>query len=443
MSSLSYAPPASTVPRKKLYQHLYLQVLVAIALGIALGHFDPSLGESLKPLGDVFIKLVRMMIAPIIFCTVVHGIASSDDAKKVGRVGVKAVVYFEVITTVALLIGLFAMEIAHPGAGMNVDPSTLDTKAIQSATTARQEGVVDYLMHIVPDTVVGAFARGEILPVLFFSILLAFGVQRLGPRAKPFVDFIEVTSQGLFAAIGIIMKVAPIGAFGAMAFTIGKYGIGSLVSLAQLLAVFYGTCLIFIFGVLGAIARLSGFSLWKFLKYIKEELLIVLGTSSSESALPRLMAKLELLGCEKSVVGLVVPTGYTFNLDGTCIMLTTMALFIAQATNTHLTLWHELGLLALLMLTSKGAASVTGGAFIVLAATLSSTGTIPVAGLALVLGIYRFLSEAGSLINMIGNGVATIVVAKWERAVDMDRLRDRLNHETEAEADEPELTLAK
>src|SRR3954468_13526466 len=431
------------VPHKKLYQHLYFQVLVAIFLGILLGHFHPSLGENLKPLGDAFINLVRMLIAPIIFCTVVHGIASSDDAKKVGRVGLKAIIYFEVITTIALLLGLLSMHLGAPGAGMNIDPSTLDTKSLPSgATTAKPQGFADYFLHIIPHTVVGAFAQGEILQVLFFSVLFAFAMQTLGERGKPFVQMIDIASHGFFAAIGIIMKVAPIGAFGAMAFTIGKYGIVSLLSLAQLLIVFYATFLVFVFGVLGTIAHLSGFSLWKFLKYIKEELLIVLGTSSSESALPRLMAKLEVLGCDKSVVGLVVPAGYTFNLDGTCIMLTTMALFIAQATNTPLSLWQEFGLLGLLLLTSKGAASVTGGAFVVLAATLASMGTIPVAGLALILGVYRFLSEAGSLINMIGNGVATIVVARWEGAVDMARLRQHLDQETDLEADEPEKVMA-
>jgi len=431
------------VPHKKLYQHLYFQVLVAIFLGILLGHFYPSLGENLKPLGDAFINLVRMLIAPIIFCTVVHGIASSDDAKKVGRVGLKAIIYFEVITTIALLLGLLSMHLGAPGVGMNIDPSTLDIKSLPSgATTAKPQGFADYFLHIIPHTVVGAFAQGEILQVLFFSVLFAFAMQTLGERGKPFVQMIDIASHGFFAAIGIIMKVAPIGAFGAMAFTIGKYGIVSLLSLAQLLIVFYATCLVFVFGVLGTIAYFSGFSLWKFLRYIKEELLIVLGTSSSESALPRLMAKLEVLGCDKSVVGLVVPAGYTFNLDGTCIMLTTMALFIAQATNTPLSLWQEFGLLGLLLLTSKGAASVTGGAFVVLAGTLASMGTIPVAGLALILGVYRFLSEAGSLINMIGNGVATIVVARWEGAVDMDRLRQHLDQETDLEADEPERVMA-
>jgi len=436
------ATTATAQPHKPIYTHLYFQVLTAIVIGILLGHFYPQIGEQMKPLGDGFIKLIKMLIAPIIFCTVVHGIASMEDLKKVGRVGLKALIYFEVVTTLALIVGLIVVNVLQPGSGMNIDPRSIDTKSIQVYTTkAGQQSTVEFLMHIIPNTVVGAFAEGEILQVLFFAVLFAFALFMLGERGRPLLELINTVSHALFNVVGIIMKAAPIGAFGAMAFTIGKYGIGTLVSLAQLLAVFYGTCLIFVFGVLGAVASLTGFSLWKFLRYIKEELLIVLGTSSSESALPRLMAKLEVLGCEKSVVGLVVPTGYTFNLDGTCIMLTTMALFIAQATNTHLTLWQELGLLAILMLTSKGAASVTGGAFVVLAATLSSMGIIPVAGLALVLGVYRFLSEAGSLINMIGNGVATIVVAKWEGAVDMNRLRERLNHETEAEADEPELTL--
>ena len=432
-----------TVPHKEFYQHLYFQVLVAILLGILLGYFYPSVGESLKPLGDAFIQLVRMLIAPIIFCTVVHGIASSDDAKKVGRVGLKAVIYFEILTTIALVLGLVCMHIGQPGAGMNIDPGTLDTKTLPpGATTAMPQGIADYFLHIIPNTVVGAFAQGEILQVLFFSVLFAFAMQTLGERGKPFVQMVDIAAHGFFAAIGFIMKVAPIGAFGSMAFTIGKYGLVSLLSLAKLLVVFYATCLVFVFIVLGTVAHLSGFSLWKFLRYIKEELLIVLGTSSSESALPRLMAKLEVLGCDKSVVGLVVPAGYTFNLDGTCIMLTTMALFIAQATNTQLSLWQELALLGLLLVTSKGAASVTGGAFVILAATLASMGTIPVAGLALILGVYRFLSEAGSLINMIGNGVATIVVARWEGAVDMARLRQHLDQETDLEGDEPEKLLA-
>jgi aerobic C4-dicarboxylate transport protein len=437
-------PPAAAVPvkKKRLYQHLYFQVLCAIVIGVLLGHFYPSLGESMKPLGDGFIKLVRMLIAPIIFCTVVHGIASAGDMKKVGRIGLKALIYFEVMTTVALALGLLSMNLVQPGAGMNVDPSTLDTKAIQGFTAkAGEMGIVDYILHIIPNTVVGAFAEGEILQVLLIAVLFAFGLQFLGERGKPLVKIIDDTSHVFFGIVGIIMKVAPIGAFGAMSFTVGKYGIVTLLSLGQLLMAFYATCFVFVFVVLGTIARLTGFSLWRFLRYIKEELLLVLGTSSSESALPRLIAKLEVLGCEKSVVGLVVPGGYSFNLDGSCIMLTTMAIFVAQATNTPLSLEQQLGLLGVLLLTSKGAAGVTGGAFIALAATLASTGTIPVAGLTLVLGVYRFISEAGSLVNLIGNGVATVVVAKWEGALDEARMREHLEHETDLEADEPEKVL--
>jgi aerobic C4-dicarboxylate transport protein len=437
-------PPSAAVPeaKKKLYQHLYFQVLCAIVIGILLGHFYPSLGESMKPLGDGFIKLIKMLIAPIIFFTVVHGIASTGDLKKVGRVGIKALIYFEVMTTLALAVGYISMKLVEPGVGMNVDPSTLDATAIQGFTAkAKEQGIIEYLMHIIPSTVVGAFAEGDILQVLLLAILFAFALQFMGERGKPLLAIIDTTSHAFFGMVGIVMKVAPLGAFGAMAFTIGKYGIVSLLSLGQLLVAFYATCFIFVFVVLGGVAHLTGFSLWRFLKYIKEELLLVLGTSSSESALPRLIAKLEVLGCEKSVVGLVVPSGYSFNLDGSCIMLTTMAIFVAQATNTSLSFGQEIGLLGVLLLTSKGAAGVTGGAFIALAATLASTGTIPVAGLALVLGVYRFISEAGSLVNLIGNGVATVVVAKWEGALDETRMRQHLEHETDLEADEPEKVL--
>ena len=437
-------PPSAAVPeaKKKLYQHLYFQVLCAIVIGILLGHFYPSLGESMKPLGDGFIKLIKMLIAPIIFFTVVHGIASTGDLKKVGRVGIKALIYFEVMTTLALAIGYISMKLVEPGVGMNVDPSTLDATAIQGFTAkAKEQGIIEYLMHIIPSTVVGAFAEGDILQVLLLAILFAFALQFMGERGKPLLAIIDTTSHAFFGMVGIVMKVAPLGAFGAMAFTIGKYGIVSLLSLGQLLVAFYATCFIFVFVVLGGVAHLTGFSLWRFLKYIKEELLLVLGTSSSESALPRLIAKLEVLGCEKSVVGLVVPSGYSFNLDGSCIMLTTMAIFVAQATNTSLSFGQEIGLLGVLLLTSKGAAGVTGGAFIALAATLASIGTIPVAGLALVLGVYRFISEAGSLVNLIGNGVATVVVAKWEGALDETRMRQHLEHETDLEADEPEKVL--
>lgn len=434
------APPPA--PRKKFYQNLYVQVLLAIGLGVLLGHFYPALGEQMKPLGDIFIKMIRMMIAPIIFCTVVHGIASTGDLKKVGRIGLKALIYFEVMTTIALALGLLTMNLAQPGAGMNVDPSTIDPKSVAGfANQAQNQSVIDFLMHIVPTTVVGAFAQGEILQVLFFSVPFAFALNRLGERGRPFLQMLDIASHSLFGIVGYIMKVAPIGAFGAMAFTIGKYGVASLISLGKLLLTFYVTCLLFIFVFLWAVAHYSGFSLWSFIKYIKEELLVVLGTSSSESVLPRMITKMEVLGCDESVVGLVIPTGYSFNLDGSCIMLTTIAIFIAQATNTPLDLWHQMGLLAVLLLTSKGAAGVTGTVFVVLAATLSAVGTVPVAGLALVLGVYRFLSEGAALTNLIGNGVATIFMAKLEGALDEERMREVLNHETAIEADEPEKVL--
>jgi aerobic C4-dicarboxylate transport protein len=428
--------------RKPLYSHLYAQVLTAIILGILLGYFYPQLGEQMKPFGDAFIKMIKMLIAPIIFCTVVHGIAGMEDLKRVGRVGIKALIYFEVVTTLALIVGLVIVNILQPGAGMNVDAKAIDTKSIQIYTTkAGQQGTVEFFLNIIPATVVGAFAEGEILQVLFFAILFAFALSLLGERGKPLLNLIDIVSHALFGVVGIIMRVAPLGAFGAMAFTIGKYGVGSLVSLGHLMAAFYITCLIFIFGVLGSIAWLAGFSIWKFIKYIKEELLIVLGTSSSESVLPRMIAKLENLGCKETVVGLVIPTGYSFNLDGTCIYLTMAAIFLAQATNTELTLWHQIGIIAVLLLTSKGAAGVTGSGFIVLAATLSSVGTIPVASIALILGVDRFMSEARALTNLIGNGVATIVVAKWERALDEERMRQLLEHETELEAEEPEKAM--
>ena len=428
--------------RKPLYSHLYAQVLTAIILGILLGYFYPQLGEQMKPFGDAFIKMIKMLIAPIIFCTVVHGIAGMEDLKRVGRVGIKALIYFEVVTTLALIVGLVIVNILQPGAGMNVDAKAIDTKSIQIYTTkAGQQGTVEFFLNIIPATVVGAFAEGEILQVLFFAVLFAFALSLLGERGKPLLNLIDIVSHALFGVVGIIMRVAPLGAFGAMAFTIGKYGVGSLVSLGHLMAAFYITCLIFIFGVLGSIAWLAGFSIWKFIKYIKEELLIVLGTSSSESVLPRMIAKLENLGCKETVVGLVIPTGYSFNLDGTCIYLTMAAIFLAQATNTELTLWHQIGIIAMLLLTSKGAAGVTGSGFIVLAATLSSVGTIPVASIALILGVDRFMSEARALTNLIGNGVATIVVSKWERALDEERMRQLLEHETELEAEEPEKAM--
>jgi aerobic C4-dicarboxylate transport protein len=424
---------------KPFFKSLYFQVLLAIAAGVLLGHYYPQLGEQMKPLGDAFIKTIKMVIAPIIFCTVVHGIASMQDMRKVGRVGLKALVYFELLTTLALIVGLLVANTLQPGAGMNVDPTTIDTKSIQGfVAKSKEQSTLQFLMDIIPNTVVGAFAQGEILQVLFFAILFAFGLQALGERGKALLGVIDQASHALFGVVGIIMKAAPLGAFGAMAFTIGKYGVGTLVSLAHLMIAFYTTCLIFIVFVLGFFAMIGGFNIFKFIRYIKEELLIVLGTSSSESVLPRMITKMENLGCEESVVGLVIPTGYSFNLDGTCIYLTMAALFLAQATNTDLSLAQQLGIIAILLLTSKGAAGVTGSGFIVLAATLASVGTIPVASIALILGVDRFMSEARALTNLIGNGVATVVVSKWEGALDQDRMRRILNNESSAEADDPE-----
>jgi aerobic C4-dicarboxylate transport protein len=429
------------VPRP-LYKSLYAQVIVAIVLGVVLGHFWPQVGESMKPLGDGFIKLIKMIIAPIIFCTVVVGIAGMEDMKKVGKTGGLALLYFEIVSSIALIVGLVIINIVQPGAGMNIDPATLDTKQVSAYTgPGKMQGTVDFLLAIIPNTVVDAFARGEILQVLLFSVLFGFALHRFGGRGTLVFDMVEKTSHVLFGIVAIIMRVAPIGAFGAMAFTIGKYGIGSLFSLGKLMGTFYATCLFFIFVVLGLIARAHGFSIWKFIKYIKEELLIVLGTSSSESVLPRMMAKMENLGAKKSVVGLVIPTGYSFNLDGTSIYLTMAAVFIAQATNTPMTIGQQVTLLAVLLLTSKGAAGVTGSGFIVLAATLSAVGHVPVAGLALILGIDRFMSEARALTNLIGNGVATVVVAKWTGDLDSERMRRVLDGETDEEAEEPEAVL--
>ena len=432
---------AASKPRP-FYRSLYFQVITAIVIGVLLGHFYPDTGAAMKPLGDGFIKLIKMIIAPIIFCTVVVGIAGMEDMKRVGKTGGYALLYFEIVSSIALVVGLVIINIVKPGAGMNVDVSQLDTKGIAAYTKPGQmQGTVDFLLQVIPSTVVDAFAKGEILQVLLFSVMFGFALHRFGGRGTLVFDFIEKFSHVLFVIVGYIMKVAPLGAFGAMAFTIGKYGVGSLVQLGQLMATFYATCLLFIFGVLGAIAKAHGFSVWKFIKYIKEELLIVLGTSSSESVLPRIMAKLENLGVRKSTVGLVVPTGYSFNLDGTSIYLTMAAVFIAQATNTPLDITHQITLLLVLLLTSKGAAGVTGSGFIVLAATLSAVGHVPVAGLALILGIDRFMSEARALTNLIGNGVATVVVGKWTGDLDMARMQRVLNNETGEMADAPEAVL--
>ena len=428
--------------KRPLYKSLYIQVLTAVVIGILLGHFYPQIGADMKPLGDGFIKLIKMIIAPIIFCTVVIGIAGMEDMKKVGKTGGLALLYFEVVSSLALIVGLIIVNLVEPGAGMNINAATLDTKGIAAYTgPGKMVGTVDFLLNVIPTSVVDAFAKGEILQVLLFSVLFGFALHRFGGRGTMVFDLIEKTSHVLFDIVGIIMKVAPVGAFGAMAFTIGKYGIGSLFSLGKLMGTFYLTCLIFVFVVLGIISRLHGFSIWKFVKYIKEELLIVLGTSSSESVLPRMMEKMENLGAKKTCVGLVIPTGYSFNLDGTSIYLTMAAVFIAQATNTPMTLTQELTLLAVLLLTSKGAAGITGSGFIVLAATLSAVGTVPVAGLALILGIDRFMSEARALTNLVGNGVATIVVAKWTGELDTRRLHAGLNNETWIEAEAPEVLL--
>ncbi len=428
--------------RQPFYRSLYLQVIVAILIGVIVGQFWPQTGEALKPLGDGFIKLIKMMIAPIIFCTVVVGIAGMEDMKRVGKTGGYALLYFEIVSTIALIVGLVVVNVLQPGEGVHADLSTVDTKGIAAYTgPGKLQGTVEFLMAIIPTTVVDAFAKGEMLQVLLFALLFGFALHRFGGRGTLVFDMIEKTSHVLFAIVGTIMKLAPIGAFGAMAFTIGKYGLGSLVSLAKLMGSFYATCLVFIFLVLGTIARLHGFSVLKFIRYIKEELFIVLGTSSSESVLPRMMAKLENLGVRKSTVGLVIPTGYSFNLDGTSIYLTMAAVYIAQATDTPMSLMQQLTLLGVLLLTSKGAAGVTGSGFIVLAATLSSVGHVPVAGLALILGIDRFMSEARSLTNLIGNGVATVVVGTWTGDVDKARMQAVLNGETPAEADEPEAVL--
>lgn len=426
----------------KIFRSLYVQVLTAIAIGVLLGFLFPEMGKEMKPFGDGFIKLIKMMIAPIIFCTVVLGIAGMEDMKKVGKTGGFALLYFEVVSTISLVVGLVIINVIRPGSGMNVDVATLDTKSIAAyVEPGKLQTLPEFLLNVIPTSVVDAFAKGEILQVLLFAVLFGFALHKFGGRGSLLFDLIERVSHVLFQIVGFVMKAAPIGAFGAMAFTIGAYGLGSLASLAKLMATFYATCLIFVFFVLGLIARYHGFSIFRFVRYIKEELLIVLGTSSSEAALPRLIAKLENLGAGKSTVGLVVPTGYSFNLDGTAIYLTMAAVFIAQATNTDLDLRHQITLLVVLLLTSKGAAGVTGSGFIVLAATLSAVGTVPVAGLTLILGIDRFMSEARALTNFVGNGVATLVVASWTGDLDAERMRRRLADPSSEDLDEPEMII--
>lgn len=413
---------------KKSGSRFYLWVLGAIVLGGVVGHYFPDFAVKLKPLGDGFISLIKMLIAPIIFLTVVLGIAGVSDVKKVGRVGVKAIVYFEIVSTIALVIGLIVVNTLRPGAGFNADPATLDASAVEKyASAAKEQSTVDFLLHIIPKTFTDAFTgNGDLLQVLLLAVLFGFALLHMGKSGEKVIDLFETVSKAFFGMMGMIMKLAPIGAGAAMAFTIGKYGVDSLGPLARLMGSFYLTCAVFILVVLGAIAYFTGFSILRFIRYIRDELLLVLGTSSSESALVPLMRKLERLGCSKPVVGLVVPSGYSFNLDGTNIYLTMATIFIAQALNVELTLTQELTLLAVAMLTSKGASGVTGAGFITLAATLTVVPAVPVAGLALILGIDRFMSEARALTNFIGNGVATIVVARWENELDRDRLQREL-----------------
>ncbi len=435
-------PATKTAAQQPLYARLWFQVIVGIVAGVLLGYFYPARGAAMKPLGDAFIKLIRMMIAPIIFGTVVVGIAKMGDMKQVGRIGLRALIYFEVVSTIALLIGLVFVNVIKPGAGINANAAQLDPAAVAAYTSSASHlTITDFLMNIIPTTIVNAFATGDILQVLFFSVLFGVAVLHMGKLGKQLVSLIDHLTHALFGMVAIIMYVSAIGAFGAMAYTIGQFGIKTLVSLGELMLVMVAACLFFIFAILGAIAWWSGINLWKYLKYIKEEILIVMGTSSSETVLPRMMAKLEHAGCAKPVVGLVIPTGYSFNLDGTSIYMSMAAIFIAQATNTPLTLGQQLGILAVLLLTSKGAAGVTGSGFITLAATLSSIPALPVAGLGLLIGIDRFMSGARSLTNLIGNGLATIVVAKWDDQLDMKRLKRVFDGETVAEAEEPEEML--
>ncbi|MGJ5022076.1 C4-dicarboxylate transporter DctA [Bradyrhizobium oligotrophicum] len=414
--------------RRGWWKELWVQVMIAMAAGILLGAVKPDLGAQMQPLGDAFIKAIRMLIAPIIFCTVVNGIAHMADMAKVGRVAIKALIYFEAITTLALIIGLTAVNLFQPGVGMNVDPATINSATIEPyVKQTAAVGFVPFLLNIIPQTFVGAFAEGNILQVLFISVMSGFALIWLGDRAKPVTDVIEVAGQMIFGVVRIVMWAAPLGAFGAIAFTVGKFGIGSLAKLGLLLGSFYLTCLIFIAAVLGPIAAFTGFSLWKLIRYLRDEVLVCIATTSSETVLPRMLAKLEAAGCERSIVGLVIPTGYSFNLDGTCLYLATAAVFLAQATNTHLDVSHQIGLLLILLVTSKGAAGIAGAAFVVLAATLAATGTIPVASVALVLGIHRLMSQGLTPTNLIGNAVATIVIARWENGLDATRLREVLD----------------
>lgn len=420
-STVTVAPKSGA--RRAWWKELWIQVLIAMAAGIALGAIKPDLGAQMQPLGDAFIKAIRMLIGPIIFCTVVSGIAHMADMARVGRVAIKALIYFEVITTFALIIGLTAVNLWQPGAGMNIDPATINASIVEPyVKQTAAVGFVPFLLNIIPQTFVGAFAEGNILQVLFISVLCGFALIWLGDRAKPVTDVIDVGGKMIFGIVRIVMWAAPLGAFGAIAFTVGKFGLGSLSALGRLLGGFYVTCIIFIAVVLGPISASCGFSLWKLIRYIKDELLVCIATTSSETVLPRIIAKLEAAGCEPGIVGLVIPTGYSFNLDGTCLYLATAAVFLAQATNTHLDIEHQIGLLLILLVTSKGAAGIAGAAFVVLAATLAATGTIPVTSVALVLGIHRLMSQGLTPTNLVGNAVATIVIARWENALDHAQL---------------------
>ena len=415
--------------RKPWYRVLYVQVLIAVTVGIAIGYFFPDFGKSLKPLGEGFIKLVKMMIAPIIFCTVVHGIASMGDLKKLGRVGLKSLIYFEVVSTMALAIGLLVVNVLKPGAGFNIDPAMLDSSIAKGFTEkAHALSTTDFVMNIIPSTFLGAFTSGDLLQVLFVAILVAFAIAFMGPRGAPLLQVIDYGSQVFFGVMHIVVKAAPIGALGAMGFTVGSYGIGALNKLLSLMLGFYITAGLFVVIILGGIARWCGFSIFRFLAYIKDELILVLGTSSSETALPGLMTKMQRLGCSKSTVGLVVPTGYSFNLDGTNIYMSMAAVFLAQATNTPLDLRHQIGLLVIAMITSKGASGVTGAGFVTLAATLAAVPGIPVASLALLVGIDRFMSECRALTNFIGNGVATVAISRWENEVSPETLQRNLQN---------------
>jgi len=426
---VSMASTVSAAPRKPWYTVLYIQVLIAIALGILVGYFYPNTGKALKPLGDGFIALIKMMIAPVIFCTVVHGISSMGDLKRVGRVGIKALLYFELVSTLALAIGLIVGELIQPGAGFNIDPSTMDPGAVATyVTKAKQEGIVPHLMAIIPDSYFGALARGDLLQVLLVSILSGFAIALLGKAGEPIAHAIDMAAKVFFGIIRMIVRVAPIGAFGAMAFTVGAYGVGALWNLVALIGTFYLTSVLFVLLVLGTIARFAGFSIIRFIAYIKDELLIVLGTSSSETVLPQMIQKMEHLGASRPVVGLVIPTGYSFNLDGTNIYMTLATLFLAQATNTHLTIWQELGILGIAMITSKGASGVTGAGFITLAATLAIVPDIPIQSLAILVGIDKFMSECRALTNLIGNGVACIVISRSEGELDKDKLHETMAH---------------